>query len=544
MVWVAGQRHLIAGRIHHHVLAGPHLAVAGVHLLDPDDVGVGVELHIVENAHRRHDEAHLDGKRAAQRLDLLGQPLGAVGRVDQRQQRIAQLDLEIVHLQGRGHRLLGGSRLGGVGLGHGCGDGGAFVAAVEQVGKRTGTAAECEERDERQSGQQSHRDHHRGRHAERLRVAGKLAEQRLVGGAADAGLGHQQARGGRHDQRRNLRDQAVADGEQRVGVGGIGEAQAFLHDADDHAADDVDDDDEQAGDGVAADEFGGAVHGAEEAGFVFQGLAPPPRFLFVDQAGGQVGVDRHLLAGHAVQVEARRDFGDAPRTLGDDDEIDDHQDGKDDDADDEIAAHHEVAERLDDVTGGLCAFVAVGENEPRRGEVERQPQHRRNQQHGRERGEFERRLDEQRRHQDQHGKGDRDGERKIQQQRRQRQDEDQQDRHHADGESNVAPPQHRAEVGEPRQRRVGALRRRYVGHVVRSAPPVTVACFKGLRGGRRATGTEHWCRARVQGWSPGSVKRVRWKRLRLPGKICRVYGYCGVNAGRHEALRGMGCVEP
>ena len=112
----AGQRHLIAGRVHDHVLAVPHLAGAGLDLLDLDDIAVGVELHVVEDAHRRHDEAHLDRERAAQRLDLLGQAVGAVGRVDQRQQRIAELDLEIVHFQRRRHRLFGGRRLGGIGF--------------------------------------------------------------------------------------------------------------------------------------------------------------------------------------------------------------------------------------------------------------------------------------------------------------------------------------------------------------------------------------------------------------------------------------------
>jgi hypothetical protein len=82
--------------------------------------------------------------------------------------------------------------------------------------------------------------------------------------------------------------------------------------------------------------------------------------VLVDQAGRQVGVDRHLLAGHGVEGEAGRDFGDAARALGDDDEVHDHQDREDDDADDEVAAHHEVAEGLDDVAGGVRALVAVG----------------------------------------------------------------------------------------------------------------------------------------------------------------------------------------
>ena len=67
-------------------------------------------------------------------------------------------------------------------------------------------------------------------------------------------------------------------------------------------------------------------------------LAPRAGLVLVDQAGREIGVDRHLLAGHGVEGEARRDFGDAARALGDDDEVHDHQDDEDDDADDEVAA--------------------------------------------------------------------------------------------------------------------------------------------------------------------------------------------------------------
>ena len=215
-------------------------------------------------------------------------------------------------------------------------------------------------------------------------------------------------------------------------------AQPLLHHADDHAGDDVDEGDEQAGNGVAAHELGGAVHVAEEGAFGFEVLAALAWLaVFVDQAGGEIGVDGHLLAGHGVEVEARRDFGDTARTLGDDDEIDDHQDGEDDDADDEIAAHDEIAEGLDDVAGGVGAGVAVGEDQAGGGEVERQPQHGGDQQHGGEGGEFQRRLDEQRRHQDQHREDDRDGQQHVEQHRRQRQDEDDDDPHDADGEGDI-----------------------------------------------------------------------------------------------------------
>ena len=93
---------------------------------------LALELQIVEDAHRRHDEAHFDRQRPAQRLDLLGQTVGAVGRIDQRQQRIAEFDLEIVHLERGRDRLLGGRRLGGLHL-FGLGGDRLLGAAVDQV---------------------------------------------------------------------------------------------------------------------------------------------------------------------------------------------------------------------------------------------------------------------------------------------------------------------------------------------------------------------------------------------------------------------------
>ena len=155
------------------------------------------------------------------------------------------------------------------------------AAPVRQPGEAAGAGGEQQERQQRNAGQQRQQKQQAGGHAERLRVAAELAEQRLVGRAGDAGLGDDDAGGGRDDQRRDLRDQAVADGQQGVGVGGVAEAHAVLADADDDAADDVDEGDDQAGDGVAAHELGGAVHRAEEAAFLLQLLAarraPRPR---------------------------------------------------------------------------------------------------------------------------------------------------------------------------------------------------------------------------------------------------------------------------
>jgi hypothetical protein len=61
----AGHADLVAGGVHDHELVRPDLAGAGVHFLDLDNVRVGLELDVVEDAHRRHHKAHFDRERAA-----------------------------------------------------------------------------------------------------------------------------------------------------------------------------------------------------------------------------------------------------------------------------------------------------------------------------------------------------------------------------------------------------------------------------------------------------------------------------------------------
>jgi hypothetical protein len=70
------------------------------------------------------------------------------------------------------------------------------------------------------------------------------------------------------------------------------------------------------------------------------------------------------LAQDRVEGEAGPDFGDAGRALGDDEEIDRHQDEKDDDADEEVAAHHEPGEAADDVARRGRPLGATREDEP------------------------------------------------------------------------------------------------------------------------------------------------------------------------------------
>ncbi len=129
---------------------------------------------------------------------------------------------------------------------------------------------------------------------------------------------------------------------------------SVARDADDDAAENVDGRDDEAGDGVAAHEFRGAVHGAEEGALLLQLRAAGLGLALVDEAGGEIGVDRHLLAGDGVEGEARADFGDPRRALGDDEEVDRDEDREDHEADDEIAAHHEFGEAADHVAAALA----------------------------------------------------------------------------------------------------------------------------------------------------------------------------------------------
>ena len=86
----------------------------------------------------------------------------------------------------------------------------------------------------------------------------------------------------------------------------------------DDATHQVDEGGDQGHDGVALDELGGTVHGAEEVRFPLDVAAALPGGLFVNKAGAEVRVDSHLLTGHGVQGEPGGDLGHTLGALGDD----------------------------------------------------------------------------------------------------------------------------------------------------------------------------------------------------------------------------------
>ncbi len=152
--------------------------------------------------------------------------------------------------------------------------------------------------------------------------------------------------------------------------------------ADDGAAEQIDEHDQDAGDGIAANELAGTVHRAVEVAFLANFLPADDGFGLRDDSRVQIGVDRHLPAGHRVQGEARTDFRDASGTLGDHDEIDDHQHREHHHAHGIVAADDEVAEGGNHMARGLRAGMSVDEHDAGRGDVQPQAQQRGSEQHG------------------------------------------------------------------------------------------------------------------------------------------------------------------
>jgi hypothetical protein len=214
-------------------------------------------------------------------------------------------------------------------------------------------------------------------------------------------------------------------------------------------------------------------------------------------------------------------------------EVHDDEDREHDDADHEVAAHHELAERLDDVAGGGRAFMAVRQDQPGRRQIQRQPQHRRDQQHGREDREFQRRLDEQRCHQDQHRQDDRDRQEQVEQDRRQRQDQDDEDRQHADRKRDVAALEHAENGGQAGQVQAAGRRARGCGsgggdvaHGWWCAPSAEFAGFM-VTGGLTEL---EW----VAGASSGPEAPLKPKCLRKGGPA---YGI-SLSSARYRAIHG------
>ena len=246
-----------------------------------------------------------------------------------------------------------------------------------------------------------------------FRLTQELPHHVIVQTAVGHGTGDHHGRGCGDHQRGHLADQAVTDGCNGVDVPDV------LHTvqaAQNHAAYQVDERDNQGQRGVALDEFGSAVHGAVEIGFLLNlgaaGLGP----LLVNESGTQVRVDGHLLAGHGVQGEPGRHLTDALRALGHHNQLHQYDNQEDDNAQHDISLGNHVAEGQN----YAARITVVAQNGPGSGYVQSQPEQRGNQQQGRENGEVQSIRNRHGDDKNQHRQGDVHHQQHIQQGHRQR----------------------------------------------------------------------------------------------------------------------------
>ena len=235
--------------------------------------------------------------------------------------------------------------------------------------------------------------------------------------------------------------QTVTNGQQCIVLRSRTKIEAVLEHTDGNATDQVDGQDQQAGDGVALDEFTGAVHRAVEVCFLGNFRATVLGFFLVDKTGIEIGIDGHLLTRHGIQGETCAYFRHPASTFGDHQEVDDHEDGEDHQANRVVTADKNRAERLDHLTGRITAFMAVEQNNPCGCNVERQPQQCCHQQNSRKGCKLHRPQGVDTHQQDHDRQGNVEGEEHVQHERRHGQNHHAQQPHQHHGNADITPRQ-------------------------------------------------------------------------------------------------------
>ena len=146
----------------------------------------------------------------------------------------------------------------------------------------------------------------------------------------------------------------------------------MLKHADQEAGDDVDGHDQNGGQGIALTEARRAIHRAAEFRLARHPLPACFGLCLIDDAGVQIGIDRHLLAWHGIESKAGRDLRRTHGAMGNDQELNGDQGQEEDEANDVIAANHELTKGFDHLARSRGALIAMQQNAPRAGQVERQ----------------------------------------------------------------------------------------------------------------------------------------------------------------------------
>ncbi len=214
---------------------------------------------------------------------------------------------------------------------------------------------------------------------------------------------------------------------KREGLHRVERSEPVVGNPHENSAGEIEGDDQERRDRVAFDKLSRAIHRSVEIRFLLHGFALAARAIGVQGAGVHVGVDRHLLPRHRVERKASGHFGNALRTAGDDDELDCHQDRKDDDTDDQVSTNDERSECWNDRADG-ARRCSVRKDEPGRRNIEREPKEGCDEERRREGRELERIVNRDGKQEHERRSEDVDAEQEIEQPRRQRHDQNRDDR--------------------------------------------------------------------------------------------------------------------
>ena len=358
---------------------GKDFVLTGSHTSNANAIGIRRQREVILHAHLRHHEPEFTGKLATDPGDPRHQwcGLAVVDHVDQavtdvegdwcRIADVAPLD------QMLGLRILDGRNIVALCL---CG----AHAGPADCSRDCCSRQDQEMRHARQHAEQAKNAGHWSPGAGRAKFAADLAREIKWRGYArhDGGCRN------REEECRDLRNQRIADGEENIGLCSLSDCQTVTDSPKHKTAEDIDEQDQQSCNSIAFDELGRTVHRPVKIGFGRDFLAAGFRLVRCYKPGIEVGIDCHLLAGQRIEREAGRHFRDPACALGNDDQVDDHQDGKDENADDIVATDQEGAEGFNDMACRARSLVTIHQDDARRGDVERKAEEGCQQQHSRE----------------------------------------------------------------------------------------------------------------------------------------------------------------
>ena len=256
----AGQGAGGGARVDRHPAARISVAAANLDPFHQNAVARRRHIHIVADMHHRRQKAHLLRELLTNTADT-AQQLAVLRAVHHRDQAVAHFHTQRIfqlHVApGRFHcrrrllrtrdRLLR-SRLR------------LHLTTALPPGQAQQRGGKQQEHQVRHPRHQAQQPQHASAQHHHTRVAEQLGHHLLAHILIGADARDDNARRGGNHQRRDLRHQAVADGQQRIAFRRRAERHAVLHHAHQQAAHDVDNHNHDASDGVAAHKLTGTVH--------------------------------------------------------------------------------------------------------------------------------------------------------------------------------------------------------------------------------------------------------------------------------------------